>query len=101
VSRANELSESPFLGGGIYRIRVAGAVDEDWLQHGTTMKLTVRSTPVGHRVTELLGVLPDSAALMGLLDLLYNHGARLLSVEYLEDDSGGVAPEGRIQKKQS
>jgi hypothetical protein len=95
------LSESPFLGRAVYRIRVAGAIDENWLRHGTSMKLTVRTTPGGHSVTELLGVLPDSAALMGLLDLLYNHGARLLSVECPEDDPGGVAPEGRIQKKQS
>jgi hypothetical protein len=95
VSRANELSESPFLGRAIYRIRVAGAIDEDWLRHGTRMELTVRSTPAGHKVTELFGVLPDSAALMGLLDLLYNHGARLLAVECLEDDPGGVAPQGQ------
>jgi hypothetical protein len=92
VSRANELSESPFLGRAIYRIRVAGAIDEDWLRHGTTMKLTVRSTPGGHRVTELLGELPDSAALMGVLDLVYNHGARLLSVECLEGEPRGGAP---------
>jgi hypothetical protein len=95
VRRANEMLKSPFLGRAIYRIRVAGAIDEDWLRHGTRMELTVRSTPAGHKVTELLGVLPDSAALMGLLDLLYNHGARLLAVECLEDDPGGVAPQGQ------
>ena len=33
--------------------------------------------------TELIGELPDEAALMGVLDMLYTHGAPLLSVELL------------------
>jgi hypothetical protein len=45
------------------------------------MTVTVRrSTPEG-RFTELVGELPDEAALMGVLDALYSHGARLLGVE--------------------
>ena len=64
-----------------YRIRVAGVLGDEWSERAHGMTVTVvRSKPEG-RFTELVGELPDEAALMGVLDALYDHGARLLGVE--------------------
>ena len=71
--------------GTAYRIRVSGILGEEWSRrtHGMTVA-THRSQAEGN-YTELIGVLQDEAALMGVLDVLYSHGARLLSVEHVND----------------
>ncbi len=69
-----------------YRIRVAGALGEEWTQRVQGMALSVhRSKPEGC-FTELVGDLADEAALMGVLEALYTHGARLLGVEHIDED---------------
>ena len=45
------------------------------------MTLSVDRSAPGESYSELLGALPDDAALMGVLESLYTHGARLLIVE--------------------
>lgn len=69
-----------------YRIRVAGALDEDWSARTHGMTISVHSTELARCFTELTGQLPDQAALMGVLDALYSHGARLLRVEQVDED---------------
>ena len=67
-----------------YRIRVRGHLDptcSDWLGG-----MTITTTGEGDEapVTTLVGRLLDQAALMGVLDTLYNYyHCPLLSVEYL------------------
>ena len=74
-----------------YRIRVAGALGEEWSRRAQGMTLSVhRSEPKG-TFTELIGALPDEAALMGVLDALYTFGAHLLSVEHVDEDGTRVA----------
>jgi hypothetical protein len=64
-----------------YRIRVADVLGEEWSERANGMTVSVRRSEPDGRCTELYGELADEAALMGVLKALYDHGARLLSVE--------------------
>ena len=66
-----------------YRIRVVGALGQEWSERAHGMTISVHRAKSGERHTELVGELPDEAALMGVIETLYSHGARLLCVEYL------------------
>lgn len=65
----------------VYRIRVSGRLDPTWSQSMLGMTLTVIETPDQGILTELTGRLADQAALMGVLDQLYNRNIPLLRVE--------------------
>ena len=67
-----------------YRIRVAAVLGEEWTDRTQGMAVSVRRSESGGAFTELVGELVDEAALMGVLDALYTHGARLLSVDHIE-----------------
>ena len=64
-----------------FRIRVAGVLGEEWSARAHEMTVLVDRSKPGRSFSELMGPLPDDAALMGILVSLYNHGARLLIVE--------------------
>jgi hypothetical protein len=64
-----------------YRIRVAGVLGDEWTDRTQGMAVSVRRSESEGAFTELVGELVDEAALMGVLDALYTHGARLLSVD--------------------
>ena len=64
-----------------YEIRVQGILDEHW--SGWFGGLTVRSE--GNEVTVLAGVVPDQAALHGLLTEIFNVGLTLVSVHRIDD----------------
>ena len=71
-----------------YEITVQGLVSdrwEDWL--GDMARTTTDDQ--GLAVTTLTGMVADQAALMGLLQTLYNLGFPLLRVNVLEADSTG------------
>ena len=65
----------------VYRIRVAGRVDPRWSDYLQGMTVSVIEENNKKTVTELAGLLPDQAALMGVLLQLYNRNIPLLSVE--------------------
>ena len=67
-----------------YQILVQGALDESWADSVGDMTLEIR-TEGGSTITCLEGTLPDQAALSGVLNLLYDLGLSLVSVEQLED----------------
>ena len=69
-----------------YRIRVSGVLGEEWSERAQGMTILVDHSKPGGSFTELIGDLPDEAALMGVLEALYSHGAHLLSVEHIETD---------------
>lgn len=74
-----------------YRIRVAGVLGGEWSERTYGMTVAVHRWELEGSVTELSGELPDEAALMGVLDTLYNHGVRLLSVERLDKVDSTIA----------
>jgi len=65
----------------VYRIRVSGRMDPKWSDYLQGMTLTVIEEPGREILTEISGLLPDQAALMGVIDQLYNRNIPLLSVE--------------------
>jgi hypothetical protein len=80
--------------GETYRIRVAGALGDEWSGRTNAMTISVHRSECEETFTDLIGQLPDEAAVMGVLDALYTHGARLLRFEQIpEDGSSTVHPQ--------
>ena len=64
----------------VYRIRVLGRLNPNWSEQLKGMAFfTVEEGDV--IITEIRGQLPDQAALMGVLDELYNCAIPLISLE--------------------
>lgn len=73
--------------GGIYLIRVTGMVDPSvWTDRlgGLAINPLDLAAETCKPVTELAGWLPDQAALLGVLNTLYNNRYELISVTLLE-----------------
>jgi hypothetical protein len=66
-----------------YRIRIAGLLDKRWSEYLCGMAISSRSRPGEPAVTTLTGELTDMAALMGVLNTVYDLGFTLLKVERL------------------
>ena len=72
----------------VYRIRFQGALDDSWLQNlgaDWTIQSDYQSLA---ETTTINGIMCDQAALMGLLNSLYDVGLPLLDVECLETTAG-------------
>ena len=74
--------------GSVYRIRIEGRLGAHWSDRLSGMRLVVHETRRGSAATELTGRLVDQAALIGVIDQLYNLGATLVVVERLEAEPG-------------
>ena len=66
-----------------YRIRVKGYLDGSWSDRLGGMSITTTAHEDETPVTTLVGRLVDQAALIGVLNALYDYHYPLLSVEYL------------------
>lgn len=67
-----------------YRIQVKGMVDATWFDYYYDYMVLETGSDVGQRpLTTLTGSVPDQAALMSILNLLYDMRCPLLSVQYL------------------
>ena len=64
-----------------YCIQVQGILDENWSDRLGGMAIATVSTPEESPVTMLSGYILDQAALLGVLNTLYNLRLPLLSVE--------------------
>jgi hypothetical protein len=67
----------------VYRICVDGRLDPRWSARLGGMTIAIREAPGQPTITEITGLLPDQAALLGVLNQLYLHLVPLLSVECL------------------
>jgi hypothetical protein len=67
---------------GRYRIRVHGRLGASWAGRLGDMTITVRHA-ADQQVTTLTGEIVDQAALLGVLNTLYDMGFPLLKVERL------------------
>lgn len=76
-----------------YQIQVQGRLSQTWADYLGSMAVSVSGESEG-AVTTLSGQVMDQAALMGLLNGLYDLGFSLLSVEYQGDPRKEVT-EGR------
>jgi hypothetical protein len=77
--------------GAPYCIQVAGHLAPGWSDWIDGMAVVHQNNGEG-ATTELTGVLPDQAALIGILELLYSLGAPLLSVQRLDSAGGRGSP---------
>jgi hypothetical protein len=68
-----------------YRIRIEGRLDKRWSEYLCGMAIASRSRAGEPIVTTLTGELIDMAALMGVLNTVYDLGFTLLKVERLAD----------------
>jgi hypothetical protein len=68
---------------GRYRIRVRGELSASWASRLGDMAITVRQAASQQQVTTLTGEVRDQAALMGVLNALYDMGFAVLKVERL------------------
>ena len=66
-----------------YCLRLQGVLDESWSEHLSGMTIYISQVEEGTAVTTLTGRLVDQAALLGVLNNVYNLGLPLLSVECL------------------
>jgi len=72
-------------GGAHFRIRVQAQLDPSWSDWLDGMRITA-DTCEGRAVTVLEGVVPDQAALRGILSRLWDLNLVVLSVERLVGD---------------
>ena len=73
-----------------YQIQVQGRLSQTWADYLGSMAVSVSGESEG-AVTTLSGQVMDQAALMGLLNSLYDLGFSLLSVEYQANPRKEVA----------
>ncbi len=76
-----------------YRIRVMGTVVPDWATANCGMQIRVRRREGAIAVSTLRGHLLDQAALMGVLNTLYEAGYTLLDVNRLPGPAAEEAHE--------
>ena len=80
------MSEQPSSGSlivrsAVHRIRVYGRLNPDWSERLQGMAIS-KVEKEGHGTfSKLVGLLPDQAVLMGVLQTLYNSGVLVVSVE--------------------
>ncbi len=67
-----------------YRICILGMLDKNWSDYCGGMKIEHDIVLNQYPVTILTGVLVDQAALIGVINTLYDSGCPLLSVECVE-----------------
>jgi hypothetical protein len=72
-----------------YRIRIEGSLDQRWSECLCGMVISSASQPGEPTVTTLNGELTDMAALMGVLNTVYDLGFTLLKVERLPGSETG------------
>ena len=69
-----------------YRITIRGYVRQSWSDRLGGMAFVTCDEASGKPILVLSGWLPDQAALLGVLNTLYNLHCSLLSVELIADD---------------
>ena len=72
-----------FQGPGAYRIRIMGRLEQHWLDVVGDVRSTTSTSTDGRTMTTLVGHFRDQAALLGLLNTLYDLHLTLVGVEYL------------------
>ena len=77
------LARSRRDGPQMFRVRFQGVLDVSWFAAFQSVTLSTTRAE-GFTETTVVGEAPDEAALIGLINLLYELGCLLVSVEYLD-----------------
>jgi len=70
----------------LYRVTILGTLDKHWADYYGGMTIEHVKDPKRGATSILTGCLADQAALMGVLNSLYDLGCPILSVEYRETE---------------
>ncbi len=81
------MRQSGFSAPGIYRIEVQGHLPSGWVGRLGAMKRFSPTMESDNEVTFLQGKVSDQSELAGILNSLYELQLRLLSVQFLGDQS--------------
>jgi len=84
-----------FSGPGRYRIEIQGELGSNWSDRLGDMRVFPSSSGNDNKVTAIEGRVRDQAALVGVLNTLYELHLPLLSVRYLDEtnaDLDGTVP---------
>ncbi len=71
-----------------YRIRAVGEIDESWADYYGGMFVRIENPPGELKESILVGWLDDQAALLGVMERLYNKGFPIISVEHQQVSDG-------------
>ena len=95
-------SDKPFLFDqpGRYRIFVQGQLSTSWSSRLSDMEITVQDAEGQPPVTILTGEVRDQAALMGVLNALYNMRCAVLKVEQLDTTLSSVTPTNEMRQSE-
>lgn len=79
-----------------YEMRLQGRLDQRWSEYMGGAEIRIVSGPDQAPVTVVTGRFQDQAALAGALNLFYDLGLPLLSVECLDDPQRRLIPPSAI-----
>ena len=94
--------DTPFLFDqpGRYCIFVQGQLSTSWSSRLSDMEITVQDSEGQPPVTILTGEVRDQAALMGVLNALYNMRCAVLKVEQLDTTLSSVTPTNDMRQSE-
>ena len=94
--------DTPFLFDqpGRYQIFVQGQLSTSWSNRLSDMEITVQDSEGQPPVTILTGEVRDQAALMGVLNALYNMRCAVLKVEQLDTTLSSVTPTNETRQSE-
>ena len=79
-------SEFSFQRPAIYKIKVEGVLQENWIQKFQGLKINIERSLSGKSISVLTGKINDQSALSGLLNMLYDYNLTILSVNMLNSE---------------
>ena len=69
----------------VYQIKISGKIDPGWADWLSGMEVSYETNGDGEKRSVLTGLVPDQAALRGILDRLWNLNIAVISLTPLDD----------------
>lgn len=69
----------------VYCVRANGHLDDTWVSRIAWVDVAREIDGDGKAVTVLTGALPDQSALLGMVNLLFDLGLEIVSIQTVED----------------
>ena len=90
VNNSGHSTRDEFDSPATYRIRVSGWVGGEWVENLSGMQVAGVAPEGGRFVTTLEGEMRDQAALVGMVNALYEHHLPVLSLQRLASITSGI-----------